>query len=62
MSNPNMEFGPAFGPKHPDDRRSPRREDDGVRKRIDESHTPLPGETDYGDDDDGGDSQNNEQE
>jgi hypothetical protein len=40
-----------FGPKKPHDDDPYRRDRDYPSKRIDESHTPLPGETDYSDDD-----------
>jgi len=58
----SAEFAIHFGPRFPreDD---PRRDDnDPFRKRIDESHTPLPGETDYSDDDDDDQQDNSEDE
>jgi hypothetical protein len=40
------------GPKKPNEDDPHRRDTDSPFKRIDESSTPLPGETDYADDDD----------
>jgi hypothetical protein len=52
----NTEINVKFGPKIPFEDDPHRRDSDWPSKRIDESHTPLPGETDYSDDDDDKDS------
>jgi hypothetical protein len=52
MNSLNTGLPVEFGPKKPKDDDPHRRDSDWPSKRIDESHTPLPGETDYSDDDD----------
>jgi len=55
--NPLMpESTVKFGPRYPSDDDPKRRDNDWPGKRIDESTNPLPGETDYSDDDDDKDS------
>jgi hypothetical protein len=53
MSQLLTEIGVTCGPKNPFGNDPPRRDrDDPWKRRIDESSTPLPGESDYSDDDD----------
>jgi hypothetical protein len=52
MAGLSTELNTEFGPRTPREDDPRRRDSDWPGKRIDESTTPLPGETDYSDDDD----------